>query len=71
MIIVNTTPAGTIMPTVEEFNAGTKMNNINIKIIGNIAIFQFLETNTTASAPKSAGIAWSKAGANVSDVNIG
>ena len=60
--IVKRTPTGTIMPTVVVSMAGTKIKRISIRVIGAIAIFQFLEMNTTPNAPKSAGRSWSKAG---------
>ena len=46
--IVNRTPTGTIIPTVLEFSAGTKMKSTSIRIIGAIASFRFLDTKTTA-----------------------
>ena len=53
--MVKRTPTGTIIPTIPESSAGTKIKSISIRMIGAIAIFQFLETRATPSAPKSAG----------------
>ena len=49
---VNTTPTGTIIPTVPLSRAGIAIKRMSIRMIGAIAIFQFFETNTTPSAPK-------------------
>ena len=59
------TPTGTIIPTVEVFIAGTNIKSISISTMGAIAIFQFLDTKTTPSAPNRAGRSWSNAGLRV------
>ena len=52
-------------------SAGTKMNSASIRITGATAIFQFLETNTTPSPPKSAGRICANAGASTGASRIG
>ena len=52
---VNTTPTGTMMPTVEVLIAGTNIKSISISAMGAIAIFAFFDTKTRPRAPKSAG----------------
>ena len=52
--MVNRTPTGTIIPTVEALSAGTNINSTNIRIIGAIEIFTFLEINTTPRPPNRA-----------------
>ena len=60
--MVNITPTGTIMPTVETLSAGTDINRTSIKITGAIASLKFLDIKTIASAPNNAGNIWSNAG---------
>lgn len=55
----------------DEARAGKEINMTNIKIRGAKAIFQFLDTNTTANPPNKAGRILSKAGASSSDSRIG
>ena len=52
---VTMTPTGTIIPTVEALSAGIAINKISMTVTGIAASFAFLEMNTTASPPKSAG----------------
>ena len=49
------TPTGTMIPTVDALSAGTKMNSTSISSSGASARRKFLETNTTARPPNSAG----------------
>ena len=65
------TPTGTIIPTVDELSAGTNIKSMSISTTGAIAIFQFFETKTTPSAPKSAGRSWSNAGFNTGFLSKG
>ena len=60
--MVNTTPTGTMMPTMPALRAGTNTKRTSMRRTGAIASFQFLEIRATPSAPKSAGSIWSKAG---------
>ena len=53
--IVNRTPTGTIIPTVDALSAGTNTKSTSIRRTGAIAIFQLFATKATPSAPKSAG----------------
>ena len=54
-----------------EFKAGTKINRTSIKIMGAIESFKFLEINTTARPPKSAGNIILNAGSKTGDSSIG
>ena len=69
--MVKITPTGTIIPTIPESSAGTKMKSASIRMIGAIAIFQFFEMRATPRAPKSAGSIWSKAGVSAGFESIG
>ena len=44
---VNTTPTGTIIPTVLSLSAGTHMKSTSMSIMGAMESLRFLETNTT------------------------
>ena len=69
--MVNRALTGTIMPTVPEFMAGTKMNRISIRKIGATEIFQFLLTKATPRPPKRAGRIWAKAGCSAGEFKMG
>ena len=53
--MVNRALTGTIIPTIDESNAGTKIKSTSISKMGAMAIFQFLETKATPSPPNRAG----------------
>ena len=62
---------GTIIPTIEDSSAGTKMNSTSISKMGAMAIFQFLEIKATPKPPKRAGrICW-KAGCSAGAERLG
>ena len=69
--MVNSTPTGTMMPTVDALSAGTKMNSASMRMTGATAIFQFFDTNTTPRPPKSAGSICAKAGASTGASRMG
>ena len=55
LALVNRALTGTMIPTVPELRAGTKIKRISIRTMGATAIFQFLETKATPRPPNSAG----------------
>ena len=60
---VNSTLTGTIMPTVLELRAGTKMKRTSIRQMGAMESLAFFEINTTPRPPNRAGRICAKAGA--------
>ena len=56
--MVNRALTGTIIPTIDESNAGTKIKSTSISKMGAMAIFQFLEMKATPSPPNRAGRIW-------------
>ena len=69
--MVNTTPTGTIIPTVEVLSAGIVIKSMSISTMGAIASLRFLDTNTTPSPPKSAGSIISNAGLRTGESRMG
>ena len=68
--IANTAPTGTKRLTALA-KPGCTMKRISMKTMGPTAIFQFLETKTTASPPKRAGRMLANAGASNGDSKMG
>ena len=70
-ISVNSTPTGTLTPTVFALTAGTKINSGSMRIIGATEFFQLLEINTAPSPPKSKGIICTKGGSQRRRIQTG
>ena len=68
---MNSTPTGTIMPTVPAFRAGMAINRASMRMMGATAIFQFFEMNTTPNPPNRAGRIWAKAGSSTGESSTG